>query len=93
LHKRYASQQIKLTFLGWDHVALNWSLGGMLVEDRHPRLEVGAIVSGIVTVKGSEGRFRFRAELVRRDARTKELAFRFIDPSPALIGVLTRITE
>ena len=92
-NKRFLSQQIKLTFLGWEHVALDWSLGGVLVEDRHPTLALGTSVSGILTARGSEGRFRFSAELVRRDARTKELAFRFLNPSRALLDVLGRITE
>ena len=92
-NKRFVSQQIKLTFLGVDHVAVNWSLGGVLVDDRHPHLALGTSVSGVMTVRGCEGRFRFSAELVRRDERTKELAFRFVSPSRALLDVLTRITE
>ena len=92
-NKRFVSQQIKLTFLGVEHLAVNWSLGGVLVDDRHPHLALGAAVSGIMVVRGSEGRFRFAAELVRRDERTKELAFRFVNPSRALIDVLHRITE
>lgn len=92
-NRRYLSQQVTLTFLGTDHVAMNWSLGGVLVADRHPTLALGTSVSGILTVKGIEGRFRFAAELVRRDARAKELAFRFVNPSHALIDALTRVTE
>ena len=91
--KRFGSQQIKLTFLGVDHVAINWSLGGILVEDRHPHLAIGTGVSGIMTARGIDGHFRFSAEFVRRDARTKELAFRFINPSKALLDVLMRIID
>lgn len=92
--KRYQSQRIILTFLGIDHVALNWSLGGVLVAElHHPALALGTSVSGILTIRGVEGRFRFAAELVRRDARTKELAFRFVNPSRALLDALARITE
>jgi hypothetical protein len=92
-NKRFLSQQIKLTFLGVDHVAINWSLGGVLVDDRHPRLALGTAVSGVMTVRGCEGRFRFSAELVRRDERTKELAFSFVNPSRALLDVLARVTQ
>jgi hypothetical protein len=92
-NKRFHSQQIKLTFLGFEHVAINWSLGGVLVEDRHPRLAIGTDISGVMTVRGAEGRFRFSATLVRRDAKTKELAFQFINPSPSLLDVLSRINE
>jgi len=91
--RRFALQQIKVTFLGFDHVAINWSLGGFLVEDRHPRLELGTSVSGVLAVRGTEGRFRFSAEFVRRDVRTKDLAFRFVNPSKALLDVLMRITN
>jgi hypothetical protein len=87
-NKRFNSQQIKLTFLGVDHVAINWSLGGVLVEDRHSHLAIGTDVSGVMTAKGFDGNFRFSAELVRRDTRTKELAFRFVKPSAALLKVL-----
>jgi hypothetical protein len=92
-NKRFISQQITLTFLGVEHIALNWSLGGVLVEDRHPHLAIGTDISGIMTVRGIEGRFRFSAEFVRRDVRTKEIAFRFVNPSRALVDVLTRVTE
>ena len=92
-NKRYLSQQMVLTFLGVDHVALNWAPGGVLVDDRHPTLALGTAVSGIITIRGVEGRFRFGAELVRRDARSKELAFRFVNPSRALLDALVRITE
>ena len=92
-HKRFVSGQIKLVFLGAEHSALNWSLDGVLLDDKHPSLAIGTTVSGVMTVRGSEGRFRFSAELMRRDARTKEVAFRFLNPSQALQDVLTRITE
>ncbi|MGH7091781.1 MAG: hypothetical protein ACREFQ_23065 [Stellaceae bacterium] len=91
--KRHTSQQVVLTFLGIDHVALNWSMGGVLVaEHYHPALALGTAVSGVLTIRGLEGRFRFAAELVRRDARTKELAFRFVNPSRALLDALTRVS-
>jgi hypothetical protein len=92
-NKRFLSQQIKLTFLGFEHVAVNWSQGGVLVEDRHPRLALGTDISGVITVRGVEGRFRFSATLVRRDAKSKELAFQFTNPSPSLLEVLNRVNE
>jgi hypothetical protein len=92
LNKRYTSDQLSLMFMGADHAALNWSLGGVLVADRHPHLAVGSTISGILSVRGYGGRFQFSAELVRRDVRTKELAFRFISPSRALLDTLSRIT-
>jgi hypothetical protein len=92
--KRRPSQQLVLTFLGIDHVALNWSAGGVLVAEHHyPPLAIGTSVSGIATIRGIEGRFRFAGELVRRDVRVKELAFRFINPSRALLDAIAKISE
>ncbi len=93
-HKRSASPQVTLTFLGIDHVAVNWSLGGVLVEDpRHLDLAIGTKVEGVATVRGYEGRIRFSAELVRRDKRTEEIAFRFLEPSRALLDALSRVAD
>ncbi|HUZ75405.1 MAG TPA: hypothetical protein VMU87_20670 [Stellaceae bacterium] len=90
---RHASHQVKLTFLGADHVALNWSRDGVLVADHHPRVPVGTRIEGVLTVGSFDGRYKFAAELVRRDARARETAWRFIKPSQALIDVLTRIAD
>ncbi len=90
---RHTSTVVKLTFLGADHIALNWSQDGVLVADRHPRVPVGARIEGVLTVGSFDGRYKFAAELVRRDARTRETAWRFIKPSQALIDVLTRMGD
>ena len=92
-NKRYASDQVTLTFLGVDHAALNWSLGGFLVADRHPHMATGEKIEGVLTVRGYSGRFPFAAEFLRRDARTKEIAFKFLKPSQALVEALRRIIE
>jgi hypothetical protein len=92
-HKRQTSQRLKLTFLGADQEPVDWSLGGFLVGDRHPHTAVGTITSGFLSIRGHNGRFRICVELVRRDKRTREIAFRFIAPSQALLGALTRIAE
>jgi len=92
-HPRHASGHVKLTFLGADHIAINWSQGGVLVADRHPRVPVGAQVEGILTVAGFDGRYKFQAELVRRDTRTRETAWRFVNPSQALLDALARLAD
>ena len=89
-HKRYASPLLKVTFLGAEHETLNWSLGGVLVADSHPHTPVGATADGFLDILGHPGRFALRLELVRRDKRTKEIAFRFIEPSAALLNALSR---
>lgn len=92
-HKRHKSQRLKLTFLGADHEPVNWSLGGFLVADCHPHAAIGTTAAGFLNIRGQDGRFAIRVELVRRDKRAKEIAFRFIDPSPALLRALARIAE
>lgn len=93
LHKRRDSLRMKLTFLGADHDATNWSLGGFLVKDSHPETPIGATGAGFLNIPGIPGRFAIRIELVRRDKRAREIAFRFVDPSQALVDALTRLAE
>jgi len=82
---------MKLTFLGAEHEPLNWSLGGFLVADKHPHVSIGTTAEGFADIIGHQGRFAIRVELVRRDKRTKEIAFRFIEPSPALLKALLEV--
>lgn len=93
LHKRNGPDEISLTFLGVDHPVLNWSQGGVLLTDRHPDLAIGTTVSGVLSVRGHSGRFRFSAKLLRRDTRAREIAFRFVNPSPALVDALSRVAD
>jgi len=81
---------MKLTFLGAERELLNWSLGGFLVADRLPHAPIGTTAEGFADIIGHPGRLAIRVELVRRDKRTKEIAFRFIGPSPALINALLK---
>ena len=92
-HKRHLAEPLKLTFLGAEQEPVSWSLGGFLVADRHPHTAIGTIAAGFLNVRGHSGRFQISIELVRRDKRTKEIAFRFIDPSRALLDALNRISE
>jgi hypothetical protein len=46
-----------------------------------------------LTVWGHKAPIAISIELVRRDKRTREIAFRFVDPSPALLNALARIVE
>lgn len=86
-YRRSHSDFLRLTFLGVEHVAADWSEGGALVSDRHPNLEVGTTVAGIATIGPASHRFRFSAEVVRREAQ--HIAIRFVNISPALQRALT----
>lgn len=92
-HKRRRSLAMTLTFLGADHEAFNWSVGGFLVKDTHPEIPVGTAAEGFLSIVGSPGRFAVRIELVRRDKREREIAWRFVEPSQALMDALTRLSE
>ncbi len=93
LQKRHTSSRMKLTCLGVEYTPVNWSLGGILVADRHPHTGVGTITEGFLDILGQPGRFAVRVELVRRDKRSREIAFRFIEPSPGLLAALSRLEE
>jgi hypothetical protein len=90
-HQRSRSDFLRLTFLGVEHVALNWSEGGALIPDRHPNLEVGAAIVGIAVIGPASHRFRFSAEVVRREAQ--QIALRFVNLSPALQRALSANAE
>ena len=92
-HKRRNTLRMRLTFLGAEHDATNWSLGGFLVKDTHPDTPIGTTAAGFLSILGIAGRFGIRIELVRRDKRTREIAFRFVEPSQALADTLARLAE
>jgi hypothetical protein len=93
LHARRNRRELKLTFLGADHDATNWSPGGFLVKDSHPHTPIGTAAAGFLSILGLPGRFEIRVELARRDKRTREIVFRFGDPSQSLLDTLARIAE
>src|SRR5215472_5660342 len=71
-YRRSRAEQLRLTFLGADHLPLNWSESGALIEDRHPDLEVGTVIKGVLIFGPNSVRYRFSAELVRRDGIAKQ---------------------
>ena len=92
-YRRHVSEQIVVTFLGADHEPISWSLAGFLIADRHPHCAIASITEGFVSIRGRNGRFPCRIQLVRRDLSSQQIAFRFIDPSQALVTALTSMTD
>jgi hypothetical protein len=90
---RNVSPHIIVTFLGADHEPANWSVAGFLIADRHPHCEIATIADGFLSIRGRNGRYPFQVELIRRDARTGQIAFRFVDPSRALVDALASIAD
>jgi hypothetical protein len=93
LQRRRTPPRWKVTFLGAEHEPVNWSLGGFLIADCHPHTPIGTTTAGFLDIFGVAGRFAIHVELVRRDKRTREIAFRFIDPTPAMLEALARVAE
>ena len=87
-HKRSRAEQLRLTFLGADHLPINWSESGALIEDRHPDLEVGTVINGVLIFGPHSLRYRFSAEVVRRDATAKHIALQFVNLSSSLSDAL-----
>ena len=90
-HRRSRSDFLRLTFLGVEHLALNWSEGGALLLDRLPGLAVGATVIGVATIGSASHRFRFSAEVVRREPQ--HIAIRFVNQSEALKRALSASSD
>lgn len=91
IHSRHLSPQIIVTFLGADHEPMNWSLGGFLIADRHPHCPIATTAEGFLSIRGRSGRYPFKIELIRRDDKAGQIAFRFVGPSPALMDILASI--
>ena len=90
-HRRSAAERIVVTFLGADHEPASWSAAGFRTTDRNPHSAIAAVIDGFLVIRGQggqSGRFPVRVQLVRRDPQTGEAAFRFVDPSPALLQAL-----
>jgi hypothetical protein len=90
-HRRSRSDFLTLTFLGAEHVPANWSETGALIPDRHRDLQVGDTVTGVATIGAASHRFRFSAEVVRREG--PHIAIRFVNLSPALQRELEKASE
>jgi len=90
---RVVSDEITLTFLGAHHPAINWSKIGFLVADSQPNLPIGAKVTGLVSIRGHGGLFRFTAQLIRRDVPAGQAAFCFEKLSSPLQDALSSAAE
>lgn len=90
---RVVSDEVTLTFFGAHHPAVNWSKIGFLVADSHPNLPIGAKVSGLVSIRGHGGFFRFTAQLLRRDLPAGQAAFCFEKLSSPLQDALSSVAE
>jgi len=93
IHSRHLSPQIIVTFLGADHEPMNWSRGGFMIADRHPHCPIATTAEGFLCIRGRCGRYPIKIELVRRDDKIGQIAFRFVGPSSALLDALASIAE
>ena len=86
VYRRFYTDVLRLSFLGGEYAASNWSEGGALIEYNHPGLLVGARIAGVARLGRAPHHFPFRAQVVRRDAQ--HIGVRFLNISPALLRAL-----
>ncbi len=85
--RRYAVPAVSVTILDGEYQALNWSLGGLLLQHA-PAASVGGHLNGRLRVSGRADSFDVTAEVLRRNTPEGTLACRFVDPSPAMVEAL-----
>lgn len=85
--RRYALPALTVTLGDVDYVSDNWSLGGFQLTCDLP-LEIGAVVTGVLRLEGSDG-FTFTASVVRKEPGGT-LGFRFQDMTPLAVTKLDR---
>jgi len=85
--RRYAAPPVCLIVGDGAYGALNWSLGGILL-DRPPAFSIGARFAAELRLSDSSERFEVVVEVLRRDLPRGTLACRFIEPSHAMVGAL-----
>jgi hypothetical protein len=86
--RRYALPPLTIVIGGEKYASDNWSLGGFQITGDLP-VVLGAMVTGSLHIDGSDG-FDFTAELVRKEAETGSLGFRFHELTPLAITRLDR---
>lgn len=80
-HERGGDPAISVSFEGADYSAVNWSLGGMLIEGYKGNLTSGALFN-IIEIGPVGGRMtpvEVRARVVRVDPVTFQLVVSFLD--------------
>jgi hypothetical protein len=84
--RRHIAPPLTVRVVGRRYVTRNWSLGGFLLDEAPP-LDVGAQLIGQILLP-SGPTIQILAEAIRRDEAAGTLAFRFINPTPALVIAL-----
>ncbi len=89
-HERGGSPVIFVTFEGATYSAVNWSLGGFLIEGYEGKLTSGALfnVIEIGTDDGKMNPVEIRARVVRVDPAIKQLVVSFLDIDDTAFGLL-----
>jgi len=80
-HERGGDPAISVSFEGTSYSAVNWSLGGMLIEGYRGDLTSGALFN-IIQIGSEGGRMtpvEIRARIVRVDPDTHQLVVSFLD--------------
>lgn len=89
-HERGGSPLISVAFEGATYSAVNWSLGGFLIEGYEGKLTSGALfnVTEIGVSGGKMNPVEVRARVVRVDPAIRQLVVSFLDIDDKAFGLL-----
>lgn len=88
--QRYPLPPIIVGFASGEYETANWSLSGFLLSGG-PAVEIGNHMAATVRVAPSDQIFDVTAEAVRHDPDANGVAFRFIEPTEAMIELLDHV--
>ena len=86
--KRNFAPTLVISIDGYTYPTLDWSLGGVLLSHYCGQRAQGEEIEGKVRVVTVPGSHPFKAVIVRRGTRTRELALRFTELSDAAFALL-----
>lgn len=88
--QRYVLPPMSVGFASREFETVNWSLSGFLLSGG-PAVEIGDHVAAMVRVAPSDRVFEVTAEAVRHDPDADGVAFRFVDPTEAMVELLDHV--
>lgn len=85
--RRYPLPPIVVGFASVEYETVNWSLSGFLLSGG-PSVEIGNQMPATVRVSPSERIFDVITEAIRHDSEADGVAFKFVEPSEAMVELL-----
>src|SRR5665213_2377684 len=88
--RRYPLPPMIVGVASGEFETVNWSLSGFLLSGG-PATEIGKKIPVTVRIMPSDRIFDVTAEAVRHDPEADGVAFRFIDPTEAMVELLDHV--